>query len=241
MMIFHKCAFLFSFALVVLSTKSYGAQSYHYPELLVVPKATSTLVREAKSERSDGMTRYLSIQSSALTTILVGLRAKGDEKDGLASDSGKMGIVALGAGSLLLGLTSAVSMMTTPYQDGVRDVKRIKTKGRVGQLEKERIAEEALNDAGGIARNLSLLSVAVNFSLNVAIAGGTDDRFLQGAAGLGAIVSLVPYFFEARAETVMKRHQDYKKRIYGPVTSLGFFRSGPDSKIGPMMSMTYPL
>lgn len=225
----------------ILSSQLALAQNYQYPELMVVPKATATLQREAKKEKTTTFTRYLPIQVAAAGALLVGLRARNRTENGASSATSVYGNTAIGAGVAFLSVTTILGVMTSPYRDGLSEVSRMRGKGRAGILDRERRAEEVLDDAGDLAWNLSLWSAISTTALSGAIASSADDDSVKAAAAMGVLVGLVPLFWQARATTVMERHHDYKKRIYGPVASLGLFRSPHSKSTGPMVSLTLPL
>ena len=236
--------FLLSILLTTSLTGSAAAQTYNYPELMVVPKASASLAKAAKKEKSNAFTRYWPVQLASLTTLLVGLRARGKTKHGEPHDAGVAGYAAIGSGLAFLSLTGLMGMAFSPYQDGLKEIRRTKAKSKTAALARERAAEEVLYDAGKLASNMALLSFMTHGLLTAAIAGGAgdlDDQYLLISAGLGAILSMTPLFFDSHPETVMDRHDNYKKRIYGPVTSLGVFRSPTTKKTGPMVTWTYHL
>jgi hypothetical protein len=161
------------------------AESYHYPELLVVPKASTTLKRESKLEKSNGLTKFLPIQISSLTTIAIGLQAKGAKahpEDSAARSADRLnnldnlGSAAVGVGGVFLGFSTLYGLMSTPYKDGYKQVAKIKGKSKSTFLQRERLAEEFLIDQGEFASNLSFLSMITNLIMNAQIAGEAKDK-----------------------------------------------------------------
>ena len=119
------------------------ASPLQYPELMVVPRASKILARDVRNESQDGMTRYMPSQVPALALMLVGMRAMNHTENDAPSDTGVYGQGAVALGAMMLGGTTLLGMMHTPYKDGLKAIKKVKTPGNRGQLEKERLAEEA--------------------------------------------------------------------------------------------------
>lgn len=217
------------------------SQSYQYPELTVVPKATQVLSRHYKSETS--VTRYWPIQASALATIAVSMVAQGESEVDEHGEPNKTSDIAgatmlVGSGWLLA--SSMLGIMGSGYKDGLKQAKKIKAKGVIGRLDRERIAEAVLEDAGSLSSKLSMFSVLTNLAANGAVASAAQDDETKIVAGIGVVMSLLPYFIASDPERIWNRHQEYKKRVYGPVAQLGVMR-GPSGSLGPLWTLTLNL
>ncbi len=197
-----------------------------YPELQVSPSASKRLEIEAAKEKSAGWEKHLPIEISAISTFAAGLYLQSQSTDGLddkKKDNYKYGsMTAMGIGAGWLAISAYLTTSYRPYDGGLRSLSTVSNgKSMSEQLARERMAEEALMSAGSVGRKLKWLSFASNLlaSAFVASAGNQNAAIFGGVASLVAFAPVVfPYSWETTADV----HSEYKKRIYGPVTSLGF-------------------
>lgn len=212
----------------LISSTGFGAgtQNFRYPELHTVPKATATLGRAAKSEKKEALTQYLSVQAGAMASLLVGYRASQVTElvDGAETPSpaSVLGYTAMGAGASVLAFTALLSAVSTPYRDGLKSVNAVKGTTKAAALERERLAEAALESAATLDRRVVWASSLLNGVLLAAIAGEANDDYLRATAALGAAIAFAPLFFDTKAMRIWDQQQDYKKRIYGPIASVTF-------------------
>jgi hypothetical protein len=220
-------------ALLVFAHTSYAQteETYDYPELLVVPRATKRLSDEAKQEEKSAWRNHLPIQISALSTIAASTMVMGERKEpgNDYSDAHYAGLSGMVIGSGWLAATVGLSLWYRPYADGVAELKKMGGKSKEDQLYRERIAEESLYAPAYLATLLKYGSVVSNLAANVAMAGGTKDQDAKIYAGVAALLALGPLFFEYPWEDVYDNQMDYKKRIYGPLSLGPALMTKPDS------------
>ena len=194
-----------------------------YPELQVIPRASQRLRIEAEEEDSFWFMTHWPIQLSGLATLYVGVTAKSQEREGL-SDSQKKDFnttttigQAVGAGWVVAGLLFG---MRRPYRSGLNKISKYADNSPSSALLKERLAEEALERPARFMMAVRWAAVATNFGMNVAMGSFMTD---QGrlAAGVAAAMAFLPLVFDDRTIAVYEKHQEYKKKIYGPLTSTG--------------------
>jgi hypothetical protein len=214
--IFHST---FAFAADDAPTK------YEYPELLVQPQASERLKTEAKNEPSSAWTMHLPIQASAALTLLAGMGASSDKADkGEKTDKEKQlkaqsaGQIASAVGGGWLLTTVLMSALYHPYRSGMADLPK-KDNDKAAKLVRERAAEEALNAPASLANRLTWLSFGSNFLVSGYVFAVSQGQNTKGMAMLGVLASFTPLVFSYDWERTAEQQQDYKKRIYGPITS----------------------
>ena len=233
---------LIFFSLFFLSSTAVYAEdllkNLQYPELQVTPLASERLRMEVKRERGEKWTGYWAIQASALTTLFAASSANGkfnastDTTDSAAKSKQNKDAVTVAnmIGVGWLGATVALSIFHTPYRNAFLSIKKLPHSKKRDKLVRERLAEAALVDAASLANKIKWMSFITNLASNAYVAGNTDD---EGAivAALGALLSATPLLFESRWEKAGREHQDYKKRIYGPVAGTVLLKDGQDGYI----------
>lgn len=209
-----------------------------YPELQVVPRASERLRMEGKTENSSWFVSHWPTELSGLATLSLALVAKGQYRDGLSvNDKNNADTVttvsqAVGAGWLVAGVLIGLQR---PYRTGLENISNIKGKDERSLLLRERLAEEALEKPARVMRPLKLASVLSNFAL-CALTGIylTDQgRIIAGAA---AVLAFLPVMYEDQAIDVYDKHNEYKKKIYRPMSSLDLhfdreYRATPMAKL----------
>lgn len=199
-------------------------ESLDYPELQVVPRASVRLKIEAKEEERSWMFTHWPMEFAGLTTLGIGLMGSGQQRETLSAtqkdDATQVSMVtsAVGGGWLLAGI---VIGMQRPYRAGVNLISRYGENDERSVLLRERLSEEALEKPAKLMSRLKWAAVLSNFSLNVLMATYMTD---QGRimAGVSAFFAFLPVIFEDHTIEVYEKHLEYKKKIYGPLTSGGF-------------------
>lgn len=203
-----------------------AAEGYDYPELLVTPRATDRVASEAKSENREAFGRYTAIQVSALSTLFVGLMVKGDpgktEGDEVsrasAQSAGQIGMLT-GGGWLVATLT--MGGIYRPYKKAQKDFGEMPARTQREQLARERIAEEGLQAPGRLSRRMKWLSVVSNAGTSAYMASQAGKSTNKAYGGLSTLVAFAPLVFTSSFEVLMDYHDDYKKKIYGPLQTAG--------------------
>lgn len=194
-----------------------------YPELQVVPRASERLKLEAKEEESTWFLTHWPVMISGLSTAAVGAMTVSQQRDGISAkektDMANITLVAegMGAGWFLAGL---VLGFQRPYSAGLARISKYPGKDERSVLMRERLAEESLERPATIMRPLTVAAVLSNITLSIACGAYMNDQGKLMAGG-SAILGLLPVLFEDPTIMIYDKHLEYKKKIYGPLTSTG--------------------
>lgn len=192
--------------------------SMGYPELQVVPRASDRLAIESRGE---GVLTHWPIELAGLSTLVVGIAAKGNEGNNLTSkqqaDADTLAAVGqvVGVGWIL---TGAIMGAQRPYYRAYYSVNKFNGKDERSQLLRERLADEALEKQARIWRVLETAAVVTNVAANVGMAYHSNENGIV-TAGVGVILSFLPWMFEDHNIDVYEKQIEYQKRIYRPIAS----------------------
>ena len=222
--------------------------SFEYPELLVSPKASERIKNEAIKEKTNRFVRHWPIQVSAVSTIIAGIIAqqakventKVKNIDNVTIDNAAKTAYLIGGG--WLAITTAMSLLYNPYQDSISYLKTLPTKTKNDLLIKERHAEEILRFNSSLSWKLKILSSITNLAACVFVLKATedtDDANVKVAGGIGALLSVLPWIFPSRWEQVYSYHQEYKKKIYGPISQTTLLLNKDTKHITPAVTMNW--
>jgi hypothetical protein len=212
-----------------------------YPELQVVPRASERLRLEAKEEESNWAYAHLPIEMAGLATLGTGFLAVSQERPGLTdaqkADMKTVATVtqAVGAGWLVAGLAMGLAK---PYDSGLSRIAKLGGKDERTLLLRERLAEEALERPARLIRPLTVAAVVTNLGMNVLMGTYLTD---QGRilAGVSAVLSFLPAIYEDPSVAVYEKHLEYKKKIYGPVSSTGLGYDSSGHSFYPQTALTW--
>lgn len=193
--------------------------SYLYPELLVVPKATQALASEVASEKQNAYTSHLLLQAPALLTLMAGLSSSG-LKDPSSKDAS---LIATSVGTGWLAATVGLSMVYSPYRTANAAVNAMPSKSPEQILARERKAEEGLFMPAYIMRRVQYISAISNLASSAAVASAKDaSSQTKALGGIAAMAALLPLIFDHPWISSYDQQQDYKKKIYGPLSQVSF-------------------
>lgn len=212
-----------------------------YPELQVVPRASERLRIEAKAERGAWFLHHWPTELAGAATLTVGLMGAGSQKEDLSSDDKRTAdsvvlvTKAVGLGWIVGGLVLGAQY---PYLSGMRTIAKYPGKDDRSILTRERLAEEALEKPARTMRVLKHFSVFSNFAINAA-----NFPYLNSEgkviAGVGAILSFLPYMFEDHTVNVFDKHIEYKRKIYAPIKSASFIFDSEYKTLTPMTHLEW--
>ena len=197
-----------------------------YPELEVTPRASERLSMLVNSEKQNNFLSQLPMQLSAISTLSTSLLMMGnvDESKDKSKKSPYVGIVTGGA---WLGINYLVAQKLNIYQSALSEVNSITGKTARDQLMRERIAEEGINKAAGLAVRLKWMSVVTNFTANAFMLGKVKNATAAQYMGIFSLVnSFAPLLFVSEWETVAADQNTYKKKVYGPIFTTSLFETG---------------
>lgn len=209
--------FLYPFAVCLFLFQSALAQE-NYPELMVAPRASERLKREAVEESKGTFTTHLPVLISGLTTLGAGIASHADLDKG--KDSEGIGPkIAMVVGGSWVAASLWMQMSYKPYLRGFSEVKKMPTQSTRDQLAAERMAEEHIDEAARLTRKLKWLSFGTNLlGSGYALSSAKEDSAGQAMAIVGLAGAFVPLLFPNQAEQVSDDQRSYKKKVFGPVT-----------------------
>lgn len=232
----RKSNFIYIISITFALANSAIAQTYSYPELNVVPRASDRLEMESKWERTHRNKVHLGVQASALTTLIAGLTADVDTRDDEDEISSKL---AVGVGLGWLAISYAMSRKYYPYTYGAKDLKKIKGNSTRDQLTRERMAEEVINNAAATGKRMKWISFTTNLLANSYLSTTSKSKSTGSyVAALGVLMSFTPFIFNYHWEDVATEQDKYKKKIYAPVASTGLLFNPFENKAIPGMTLS---
>ncbi len=192
--------------------------AFVYPELQVSPRASERINMEAKTEARTRRTQLLPMQISALSTLLAGAAAPKptDEFKKERDDVKYSRQVAIGVGVSWLLFSYFFNEDYIPYNKAAALLKTMPDKTPQDELVRERIAEEQIEAASSLGKKMMWASVITNLAAAGYLSNNTSNEG-EVYAGVAAILAFTPVVFRDRWQIVNDYHQDYKKRIYGPI------------------------
>jgi hypothetical protein len=215
--------FIFFLCFALSSTRTLADGAYEYPELQVTPLASDRLAQEAKNDQNAGILQHASLQISALATLASGIlhSPKTRTLDDGTLENRSSGMPAYIVGGVWLAVSLALPTLYNPYEAELVKIRAMPAKSKREILARERMAEEAIQGAARTAKRLAWISTVTNFGVNVMLAAQTKSEGLPlGTHITAAVFSFAPLVFPSRWIQVARDQEDYKRRIYGPVTSL---------------------
>jgi hypothetical protein len=250
-MLLHDKKILFSVLLKVALTWFFTfdmalatESEYEYPELMVTPSATARLSREAKEEESSRWTNQTATQISSALVMMAGYLAYDDNH--LASQQSDetpvakwAGIGAMSAGGGLFLLTTTLSAAYRPYTKGWNKVKKIKAKSKRSNLAKQRAAEEHLEGASTLGNRIKWIGVVLNSLSAVSLIQSSENNETRVAGAIAALASFSPLLFTSGWEKSYRQHENYKKKIYGPIVNATFMLDKASKSVSPAMVLTW--
>lgn len=216
------------FCVVLNAQDKLNLDKMTYPELEVVPKASQRVQMEADNTKKNNFVNF-PIELSGAFTLASGLsllnnkdneelkNSDGQVDAGKEDDADMIAYAAIGVGAGWIALSRYVQHFYMPYNN-CESVKKSSANAKRDELLQERLAEECMANAADVARKMKWYSVVSNLALSAAAASKGGDT-TKSIAGLSVLTALSPIFFEHRWIQTYDQHQDYKKRIYGPVVS----------------------
>jgi len=209
-----------------------ASDSFDYPELTVVPRASDRLQMEAKDEENRKWT-YLPIQISALATTVAGAMSWDSTNSGYS-------VVGLSIGGIWLAGTVYLMTSYHPYTSSWSTISELPKGTTREQLTRERLAEEEINSIGAAGQRLKWISFITNLGASVFMmtkgtpsnSNGTNYPQL-GASITSAVLSFTPLIFGSHWSDVSSEQRDYKKRIYGPIAQPTFFMDEKTKELVP--------
>lgn len=197
--------------------------TYDYPELNVTPRASERVKMLAIDEQKNPYKAHYSLILASATTLTAGIQQAKDVDITKDPDkaSGKVATV-VGATWFLTGL--ALGKFYDPYRSGFREASKIKGEDKRSQLLRERLSEEAMDEAASLGRKITWLSSITMLGSNAyVLSKAKEESTARSVASIGALVSLAPLIFPYKWIKTAEDHKEYKKKIYSPIVSAMVF------------------
>ncbi len=215
---------LVSINIGLLPGNARAKEGYQYPELLVVPKASQEIAQNAATENKTRYSTHVLLQAPAFLTLTAGLMATS-----MKSSEGKdASLIATSVGAGWLLGTWAMSAYYTPYRNAQQELSSMPEKTLEQTLAKERRAEEGLYAPAYIMRRVQYIAAVTNFAAAIGVATVEEENTkAQAVALVAAAAAFLPIVFDHPWIAHYDQQQDYKKRIYGPLTQVTLLQAGP--------------
>ncbi|GIL17570.1 MAG: hypothetical protein BroJett040_13210 [Oligoflexia bacterium] len=202
------------FIALCLFSKVLLANQLTYPELQVQPKATDRIRMEAQKERASGWKVHLPVMASSAMTLAAASMSQAGPTDKVSSEDASLAKnVGMGVGAGWLITSYLLSSLYDPYSNAEI---ALRTSGQQDPLARERLAEEHLRSAHDLGVRVMWLSAISQFFTNAYVAS-KSSRNTSYIAGIAAVTSFAPVLFKSNWISTWEYHQEYKKKIYGPI------------------------
>jgi hypothetical protein len=192
---------------------------------------------DAKHEAESAWTRFVPIQVSALTTLAAGMIRQDEPQKDPDNRARTAGLLVGGA---WLATTLALSATYHPMQSAWSEIEHLPAKTPREQLVRERMSEEALQDAASMRRRLNWLSFATQAGTGVFMAAKSKHSdFNKLAAATTIAAALVPVVFRSRVQKAECEQREYKKKIYAPIASGALLQVPGTSSVAPGLVLSF--
>lgn len=211
---------LFCSAFVASTTPSFAAQGeLDYPELMVTPSASQRIELESKDERGRRFSNVLPLMASSAVLFIGGILQSSNTD--LSKDSDKYGAkVGAFVGGTWLTIGALMAFTYDPYQSALTQINRLPTGSKQEKLAKERYAEQELYRASKIGNILAITHLATTVGTSIYMMSNAQSGSLSKVYPAFSIAAaFLPIVFKTRWQQVASQHEEYKKKIYGPIAS----------------------
>jgi hypothetical protein len=217
-----------------------------YPELQVVPRASERIAFEAQEEKTRLISPYWPVQMSAVSLFIAGFMSKGKYKDDSTDTSKNASRQAENAfSSQLAMLTGGLWLGTTYYMthylsygEALQEIRKINGKDKKNTLLRERLAEEAIERPARITYLINTLSVWSTLFSSLYLANNTT-QVSPSYAGIAAAMAFMPWLIDNRITRNWEKHQEYKRKIYAPLTMGTWQYDLPTKEWRPLLTLNW--
>ncbi len=215
------------------SVSIYAQEKSDYPELQVTPRASERLAMESEYEKVKPWTFQSAISYSAIATIAASMIQSGNinlSKD--PEEHSKTVGMLVGGGWLAMNMFMAYQYQG--YTSALNKIAALPAKTQREQLIKERMAEEEIRALGRIGKTMKWASFATNFAASgYMLSKAKKDSSAQIFDGIAVAASFLPLIFSNHFEEVSTEQQQYKKKIFGTISSNFLFQDPGTNKWAP--------
>ena len=223
-------------ALIILVSVSFNAiaasdipLSLSYPELEVTPLASKRLEIEAKKEKRSLRPYIPMFVSGFFVSAAAFSSLNTQEKNGHSRPV--RGAAAL-IGVSTMAYSAYLSANYQPYKKGQREIKGLPTSTKREQLIRERMAESSLSQASRRAKitrwisSLSIIASGYAIGNTIPKQDGSSDNAHKVFAYISGATGLLNLFLPTHWERVWSEQKSYKRKIYGPITTIIPIKNG---------------
>ncbi len=226
------------FLSLVISQLIIAQEKNDYPELQVTPRATERIQIEAGFENEKPWAFQAPISISALTTLAASFVQSSNIDT--SKDSEKYSRTAgLAVGGTWLLMNLYMGYQNKGFSGAQEKISGLSYKTSREQLIKERMAEEEIFRLGRIGRMMKWGSFTTNLAASAYMFSkakkDTSAKLFDGAA---IIASFLPLIFDNHYENVAREQQQYKKKIFGNISSTFLLFDKEKNKFNPGIGLT---
>lgn len=208
--------------LVLLTTVVHADEKNDYPELQVTPRASERLAIESEYEKARPYAFQPAITASAAMTLFSALSQKTDLGKDPDEQSKNAGLI-VGAG--WLAVNAYMAYVYQGYSSANIKVNALPSKTPREQLIKERLSEEEITHLGRLGKAMKWGSFATNFlASGYMLSKSKKDSNSQVFNGVSLVASFLPLIFSNHFEEVSIEQNNYKKKIFGTISSNFLFQ-----------------
>lgn len=216
-------------------------KSLDYPELQVVPRASERLILESNLIKDEGILTVVPYVTASLFTTASGLAVAANLRPEISeadkSDAKTNSNIALGVGIGGLAI-SYWYIYTDHYGSTVNQIRGLKNKDKRTELLRERLAEEAFEKSANLVSKWKWVFATANFLACAQLTGksiGNNNIYPT----LGMVTALLPLFITSNFENNYQKQQEYKKRIYTPISWIDYRYDKADSAWNPSVNFAW--
>ena len=191
-----------------------------YPELQVVPRASERLALEAGAVRDRGVLLLFPYVASSVMSLSSGLIVNSGLKPDLDAEERSRTVtnskLAIGVGAVGLGMVYWYTY-ADHYGSALAQIRGFKNRDRRTELLKERLAEEAFEKSANLITQWKWIFAITNMVASVQLTGKTtgDTNVIPN---FSVAAAFLPLLITTGYESNYSKQQEYKRRIYVPLT-----------------------
>jgi hypothetical protein len=214
------------------------SQDWDYPELMVAPRASERLEREARIENRRAFALLWPVWAPGLANLSAGILQL--SRTNVGADPSKYGAYTgiFVGGGWVVG-SYLLTLAYRPYASGLEETSKMPKGTTREQLARERVAEEWIDNASTSGSALRYLSAATNLfvaaRLLMTANWATISLYTDATA---AAVALTPLIFGTRWNRVSRDQREFKKRIFRPVASTLWVRTS-EQTLSPALGLSW--
>lgn len=216
-------------------------KSLDYPELQVVPRASERLILESNLIKEEGILSVFPYLTASLFTTASGLAVGANIRPDIPVDHQNEAktnsniAIGVGLGGLAI---SYWYIYTDHYGNTVNQIRGLRNKDKRTELLKERLAEETFEKSSNLVSKWKWVFAVSNFIACAQLTGKSTGNN-NAIPTLGMATALLPLFITTNFESNYQKQQEYKKRIYTPITWMDYQYNRSDAQWNPTLNLAW--